>query len=90
MKPFSALAHILRSKKSVGDIVFAILIPFLLYECAHLLMLSLRIGDAAFLLNIIFAAFFIIYLPVLINTIYYDVSGLEREDLNKLNIWKMK
>ncbi|MDR2091315.1 MAG: hypothetical protein LBP62_06710 [Clostridiales bacterium] len=94
MKPFSALAHILRAKKGIGEIIAAAAFPIFIFGIAELLLTVLYGGASDDGLGVIFnivesvlMAFAGVYLPALINTVYYDISGLEREDLKRQSIW---
>jgi hypothetical protein len=99
MKPFSALAHILRTKKSRFEIAAAAVFPIFLFEIAGILFAAVyskiglateRSGEAAAFFGIVksvLIAFTGVYLPALINAVYYDISGREREDLKKQSIW---
>jgi hypothetical protein len=98
MKPFSALAHILRMKKSRLEIVAAALFPIFVFEIFGILLTALfsggdstaRTGDELWVFGIVRSVLIAlsgIYIPALINTVYYDISGREREDLKKQSIW---
>ncbi|MDR2046307.1 MAG: hypothetical protein LBP79_00110 [Clostridiales bacterium] len=88
MKPLAALAHILRMKGSRKAVIIAVLIPAAAFEAAYALCFLLSAGAAVYgILGAVFFAVTGVYLPTLINTAYYDIAGLNREDLNGLNIW---
>ena len=42
----------------------------------------------AFVINIVVYLFIYMYYVAFIMVAYYDISGIEREDLKKVNIWK--
>ena len=94
MKPKSALVHTLRLKKAKGSIAVALVFPFLIFEAVHIGAMTfdnfvVNIG-AGIITTMIYFVFFGVHFPVLVNTVYYDVAGLEREDLNRMSIWKRK
>ncbi|MDR3263743.1 MAG: hypothetical protein LBT30_05475 [Clostridiales bacterium] len=89
-KPFSALGNILRLKRSKWEIAAAVILPVLVYEVIIIVFTLFKITALEKIVNIIFLTFVGVYCPVLINTVYYDVSGQEREDLKKLSLWNRR
>ncbi|MDR3293397.1 MAG: hypothetical protein LBT20_04755 [Clostridiales bacterium] len=90
MKPFGAIGRAIRQKQKKSEVFFAVFLPFAGYELLYLFFLLIKLPLGGALANTLLLAFLGIYLPVLIHTVYYDISGLSREDLNKRSIWKKK
>ncbi|MDR1940471.1 MAG: hypothetical protein LBQ40_06765 [Clostridiales bacterium] len=88
MKSFASLAHTLRLKKRNLEVAAAIALPLIVYETVYVALMFTKIAAAGAVVNALFIMFACVYVPVLVNTVYYDVSGLEREDLKKFSIWR--
>lgn len=78
-----------QNKDHFFEVVLGLLIPTV---PSFLIMVIVAVIGSSFapLFDSITIAILMVYYIILMYTLYFDVNGLEREDLKKVDIWKIK
>lgn len=78
-----------QTKDHFFEVVLALLIPTVPAFIIMVIVSFIGAGFAPFF-DSVTIAISIVYYIILMYTLYFDVNGLEREDLKKVDIWKIK
>lgn len=91
-KSFQALGSIIQELKgNYFRLFFAVVfifLPVLAIQFAFRYMDTMLNIDSSTYINILLNIFLFVYFVTLMFVAYHDIAGMEREDLNRIDIWK--